>query len=396
MKHMLMAVVVGLMMGTAVPVMAKPLKVFLLVGQSNMQGQVNVSTFDSMAENPTTAPILQEMRNADGTPKVCSNVWISSIGCAGNETNELKGMLTTGYGAGSNKIGPEFTFGIYMEKALNEPILIIKTAWGGKSLVEDFRPPSAGKRVFNDFTNEQWKKIFKLNVDEEAAKHNEHIGVYYRLMLGHVQKVLANIGRVVPGYDPRQGYELAGFVWFQGFNDMIDNWTYRNNDYTEYSQVLTLFIQDVRKDLNAPKLPFVIGVMGINGPTDTFTPDIQRHKVSHQNFRKAMAAPAALPEFKGNVAAVLTEIFWDAQLTELVSRGNKVTEKQNELQKDKSLSPEQVKAAVEQYRQELYTPQEKELLKGVSNQAYHYLGAARIIAPIGKAFAEAMLELQKK
>jgi alpha-galactosidase len=48
------------------------------------------------------------------------------------------------------KIGPEFTFGIYAQKALKEPILIIKTAWGGKSIHTDFRPPSAGPYVFNE------------------------------------------------------------------------------------------------------------------------------------------------------------------------------------------------------------------------------------------------------
>ncbi len=33
-------------------------------------------------------------------------------------------------------------------------------------------------------------------------------------------------------------------------------------------------------------------------------------------------------------------------------------------------------------------------MKGVSNGGYHYLGAAKILAPIGKAFAEAMANLQ--
>ena len=42
-------------------------------------------------------------------------------------------------------------------------------------------------------------------------------------MIEHVRKVLADIKRVVPEYDPKQGYELAGFVWFQGFNDYITN-----------------------------------------------------------------------------------------------------------------------------------------------------------------------------
>lgn len=62
-----------------------------------------------------------------------------------------EGKLTAGFGERGNqptkngsKIGPEFTFGIYMQKELNEPILIIKTAWGGRSLNTEFRPPSAG------------------------------------------------------------------------------------------------------------------------------------------------------------------------------------------------------------------------------------------------------------
>ena len=65
-------------------------------------------------------------------------------------STEQKGKLTAGFGASTDEIGPEFTFGIYMEKMLNEPILIIKTSWGGKSLHTDFRPPSAGPYVWSD------------------------------------------------------------------------------------------------------------------------------------------------------------------------------------------------------------------------------------------------------
>ena len=60
----------------------KPLKVFILAGQSNMQGHANISTFDSMADDPKTAPLLKEMRGPDGKPRVCEKVWISSVGCA--------------------------------------------------------------------------------------------------------------------------------------------------------------------------------------------------------------------------------------------------------------------------------------------------------------------------
>ena len=76
---------------------AKPLKVFILAGQSNMQGHVNVSTFGAMEDDRKTAPILKEMLAADGKPKVCEKIWISSIGCAGDDTTEQKGIQGAWY-----------------------------------------------------------------------------------------------------------------------------------------------------------------------------------------------------------------------------------------------------------------------------------------------------------
>ncbi|MCF7676427.1 MAG: sialate O-acetylesterase, partial [Akkermansiaceae bacterium] len=62
---------------------AKPLKVFILAGQSNMQGHANTSTFDYIGKDPLTAPILAAMRDTQDKPRVCENVWISSLGCGG-------------------------------------------------------------------------------------------------------------------------------------------------------------------------------------------------------------------------------------------------------------------------------------------------------------------------
>src|SRR3954451_16303164 len=97
----------------AVQLHAKPLQVFILAGQSNMQGHAKVSTFEHVGMDPATKPMLLEMLGADGRPKVCERVWISSIGCADTEQT---GKLTAGFGDSHNgpKIGPEFTFGIYM------------------------------------------------------------------------------------------------------------------------------------------------------------------------------------------------------------------------------------------------------------------------------------------
>ena len=44
---------------------------------------------------------------------------------------------------------------------------------------------------------------------------------------------------------------------------------------------------------------------------------------------------------------------------------------------------------------ENFTAEEwKRMRRGASNGGYHYLGAAKIMAPIGKAFAEEMVKLQ--
>ncbi|MEY4326602.1 MAG: hypothetical protein RIS24_2773 [Verrucomicrobiota bacterium] len=300
--------------------LAKPLKVFILAGQSNMEGHAAISTFDYIGKDPLTAPLLKEMRNLDGSPRVCDQVWMSYLTGPydGSANGEGLGKLTAGFGARGDQptkmcsnIGPEFTFGIYIEKELNEPILIIKTAWGGRSLNTEFRPPSAGPYMLPQVIQEEWDRhpqgahgIPKLEDRKKwRAEKDAASGAFYRMMIDHVKMVLADPKRVCPAYDTKNGYELAGFVWLQGFNDLVDGTTYPGPDkpgkYDLYSDLLAQFIRDVRKDLSAPKMPFVIGVLGVGGMGD------------HQVFRKAMAAPADRPEFRGNVVAVETAPFWD-------------------------------------------------------------------------------------
>jgi alpha-galactosidase len=348
-----------------------------------------------MADDPKTAPILQDMRKADGTPRVCEKVWISSVGCAGDgwsDVIEQTGNLTAGFGASPSEIGPEFTFGIYLEKALGEPILLIKTSWGGRSLHTDFRPPGAGPYGWSDYELTQCQRRGD-DMEKDKAEKVKATGVFYRHMIEQVRKVLADIQRVVPEYDPKQGYELAGFVWFQGFNDLVSDWTYdkrmQPGGYDLYGQLLAQLIRDVRKDLSAPKLPFVIGVMGIGGVKEDDKPPMSI-------FRQAQAAPASLPEFKGNVVVVPTAPCWDDDLDALQQRLEKLNEKMDqEAKQNPSLTPEAKDAARQKASAETFTPEELKRLKGLSNGGYHYLGAAKILAPIGKAFAEAMVNLQK-
>ena len=188
---------------------AAPLKVYLMAGQSNMQGFSKITTFPHIGMDPETAPILKKMVNADGTPRVYKDVWISTSGVT---KDAEPGQLTAGYGGGrgGGRIGPELTFGIYMQEHVKQPILIIKTAWGGKSLCRDFRPPSAGPWDFGRGAADNEK-------DPEATRkaRREISGVYYRKMVDYVQKVLGDIKRVYPDHDPSQGYEIAASCGFK-------------------------------------------------------------------------------------------------------------------------------------------------------------------------------------
>ncbi len=377
------------------PLQAKPLKVFVLAGQSNMEGHAKIETFDYIGDDPATAPLLKQMRNADGTPHVCEHVWISYLTGMGENNGEGFGKLTAGYGSRKNpsesggKIGPEFTFGITMDAAFDEPVLIIKTAWGGKSLYYDYRPPSAG--------------VYPRNAQDIEKDRNPESGSghYYRLMTEHVKKVLADIKRVCPEYDAKQGYELAGFVWLQGFNDMVNRDVYpllpkdsKANRFAKYSEWLADLIRDVRKDLNVPKLPFVIGVMGVGGA---------KADEGNLQFREAMAAPANLPEFRGDVTAVRTSPFWDERLGAIQEKYEQVrqmayllrTKNQNHANKDGTMSEAYQKEFLKKYESDLITPAEVALReRGASNAGYHYLGCAKTFALMGRAFAEALLKLK--
>ena len=367
----------------------RPIKVFVLVGQSNMQGHAKTSTLPHLKIDPTTRPILDEILDQSGNPKPFKDVHISF------QSNDSKtGLMGLGFGADESKFGPELTFAAYMKKHLGEPILIIKAAWGGKSLHTDFRPPSAGPYVFPQAVLDRLEKRGK-DVAVAKAARVAATGVYYKKTIDHVQAVLSDIDSTVTGYDQKRGYELAGLVWFQGWNDMVDQGVYPNRakagGYDDYTKVLRHLIRDFRKDLNAPKLPIVVGVMGVGGPTNNYGPDQKRFKAMHQNFRDAMAAPAKEEEFKGNVFNVLTEDCWDIELAALANRRDKLKGKFSKLRKAGTLSKEDSKKEFEEQYLKTFTEKEREALDvGVSNQAYHYLGSGKIMALIGKRFAEAL------
>lgn len=393
----------------------KPLKIYIMAGQSNMVGTGGISTFDYIGDDPKTAPLLKKMLGPDGNPKICERVWISSLNGKMNQYGgEGFGKLTAGYGVRRKDpakpddfIGPEYMFGITMEEAYDGPVLIIKTAWGGQNLSVDFRSPGSGPYVMNEY---QMNVLSEKGTLEKVRKQKkEACGRNYRYMMDHIHNVLSDIKRIYPNYDRNAGYELSGFVWFQGWNDFSDLTTYpmsyADKQYEQYSKLLAQFIRDVRTDLKAPKLPFVIGVIGQYG---NYTPGTFR--IVNQSdrrmklFRKAMAVPAEMVEFKGSVAAVQTAPFREDTLGFLEQKQTKVQSMRRKLSKalpdgpnaDGSMTSEQQKAYLESYRAKLFTHEEIALWKRATSIGgfVHYYGSAKFHAQAGKAFADAMLELE--
>ena len=112
----------------------KPIKVFILAGQSNMEGKAKITLLDFQATQPATRQLYAHLRK-DGEWVKRDDVWIKFL--------NRKGKLTVGYGS-PKCIGPELGFGTVVGDHYDEQVLLIKTAWGGRSLYRDFRSPSAG------------------------------------------------------------------------------------------------------------------------------------------------------------------------------------------------------------------------------------------------------------
>jgi len=212
---------------------AQDIKVFILAGQSNMEGHGDIdpiTTVGTLSQFMETKPSeeFNAVLDQDENWRTRDDVWVRYL----RDGGELRAdKLSVGYGASDEQIGPELGLGHLLGDHFDEQVLIIKTCWGGKSLAVDFRPPSSGGDV----------------------------GPYYTQMLANVRTALANIQTEFPQYSGGQ-IEIAGFGWFQGWNDAEEQ------EYLDaYEQNLINLIADVRSEFETPDLPFVIALTGTAG-----------------------------------------------------------------------------------------------------------------------------------
>src|SRR5262249_25278147 len=121
----------------------KPLKVFILAGQSNMEGQAvadlegkdyngGKGRLKALLKDKEKAPLLKHLADDKGKWTVRQDVWVRYQ----PEKQPLKaGPLTLGFTpyGGKHHFGPELQFGHVLGDHFDNQVLLIKTAWGGKS-----------------------------------------------------------------------------------------------------------------------------------------------------------------------------------------------------------------------------------------------------------------------
>ena len=288
MKHFTVILLFAMSAIASAQDVAKPVRVFILAGQSNMEGAGLIKadpkrnggqgSLEFLVRDAATAKRFAPLVDSAGKWRTRDDVWVSYL--------DRTGPLTVGFGARKDEtIGPELGFGWVLGDALDEPVLLIKCAWGGKSLAVDFRSPSAGKIPYS----------LGEKQDAAIAQDPDMVGKYYREILTLTKAALARVKELVPGSDGR--HVVAGFGWHQGWNDRIND-----KFNAEYESNMVHFIRDIREELGVPALPFVIAETGMGGPEETHPRAL--------SLMKAQATVAEHKEFQGNVAFVGTKAFW--------------------------------------------------------------------------------------
>jgi hypothetical protein len=277
--------------------MRKKVQVFVLMGQSNMLGAGNIGpaekpgTLTHAVQQENLYPFLvdddghwtvrQDVRNVrvmshKGGMKVFTNEWMTI-------TNA--------------KIGPEIGIGHHLGNHLEEPVLILKSCIGNRSLGWDLLPPGS-ERVEQDGmvyagykdSPDKWEK------GTEPKAINWYAGKQYDDDVAHAKKVLEDLKDYYPDAG---GFEVAGFFWWQGAKD-CGNAVHA----AQYEKNLVHLIGQLRKDFDAPQAKFVCATLG------------QTQKGAEGNEGLVLDAQLAVdgdagryPDFAGNVASVYSNPF---------------------------------------------------------------------------------------
>jgi len=159
------------------------------------------------------------------------------------DSKNMKGKLTTGFGAESDAFGPELVLGELLGNQSDEQIVIVKFAEGGTTLHQDWCSPNMSHCAIS---NPDY-----YNTLDENCTFDSNNGACFKHMIEKTKDIMKNLKNYYPDYNGEK-IELSGFVWFQGFNDGVEEFCYY------YENDLINFIYDIRRVFDEPKLPVII------------------------------------------------------------------------------------------------------------------------------------------
>jgi len=263
----------GLIMALALPLAANPgkVKVFIIMGQSNTleMGRVKgdkEGTLEHAVKNEKLYSFMVDDSGNWTTRKDVRNVHTQGSGGPDGRGGVRRNDWLTVSGG---KIGIETGIGHQLGDALDEPVLILKSSIGNRSLGWDLLPPGSPRHeveTTDKKTGEKITLVTPAHKDEvrypswtkgevpDPPKHNWHAGLQYLGDVARAKDVLKDLGKYYP--DATE-YEVAGFLWWQGDKDR-----YNAAHSTMYETNLHQLLKSLRKDFNAPKAKMVVATLG--------------------------------------------------------------------------------------------------------------------------------------
>ena len=252
--------------------MSKPVQVFIIMGQSNTleMGAVAGPSKDGTLEHAVkTAGLYPFLVDDSGNWTTRNDVRNVSVMQKGNKANIYRNDWLTVSG---KKIGIELGIGHQLGNAIDAPVMVLKSSIGNRGLGWDLLPPGSESYEVTAVDKKTGKETtwvyagYKQSPNRwEKGTEPQPIGWYagkqYDDDVANAKKVLEDLDKYYPG---AKGYEIAGFLWWQGDKDMRDP-AYFNR----YEQNLVNLIKSLRKDFNAPKAPFVTASLGQTPESDT-------------------------------------------------------------------------------------------------------------------------------
>ena len=197
--------------------------------------------------------------------------------------------------------GPELGFGFVMGTFHDEPVIVLKADIGNRSLGWDILPPGSERYIFEGKTYPGYgESELTVLTGEKPGSNDWYAGKQYDDYTAALRAVLDNFGERYPQFKG-QGYEVAGFVWWQGHKDGPNP---AHN--ARYEQNLANLIKAWRKEFKAPDAPWTIATVGFHGK------EMPGNYVKIADAQLAVADPKRHPEFAGNVKTIDARPFWRA------------------------------------------------------------------------------------